>query len=100
MTPEQNREQALSRNTRQRQNNSQRNQQDAENVLADDLRGIEAPDEVRDQNFVLRFLLKWSAGSLTRINETIARLKRKDPTKMRAPMSTLRQVKRQNKFRE
>ena len=43
-------------------------------------------------NLSLLLLLKWSAGSLTRINETIARLTRKDPTKMRAPISTLRQV--------
>lgn len=45
-----------------------------------------------NQNFVLRLLLKWLAGSLTRIIDTIARLRRKDPTKMEAPISTLRQV--------
>lgn len=43
-------------------------------------------------NLSLLLLLKWLAGSLTRISETIARLTRKDPTKMRAPISTLRQV--------
>ena len=50
-----------------------------------------------DQNFVLRLLLKWLAGKLTRITETIARLMRKDPTKMEAPMSTPRQVSPEKK---
>lgn len=39
--PEQDREQSLARNARQRQNNSERNQQDAGNIFADELGSVE-----------------------------------------------------------
>ena len=58
--------------------------------FSDHLRGMNHRDCGPELRFAI--LLKWSAGSLTRISETIARLTRKDPTKMEAPISTLRQV--------
>src|ERR1044072_6450629 len=38
-----------------------------------------------DQNFVFRVLLKWFAGILTRVKETMARLMKNVPTKINAP---------------
>src|SRR5436190_18218489 len=46
-----------------------------------------------DQNFVLRLLLKWSAGIFTRINETIARFTTNVTTNSRTPMSALVHVR-------